>query len=88
MDAGVYRLYPRGQARIRRVSTGPVLVVAGVALILIGLLFWSGALGWFGRLPGDIRIERDTVRVYIPLVSMLIVSVVVSLVLYVVRRFL
>jgi hypothetical protein len=67
-------------------STGPVLVIAGVALILIGLLFWSGALGWFGRLPGDIRIERDSVRVYIPLVSMLVLSVVLSLALYLVRR--
>jgi hypothetical protein len=58
----------------------------GVALILVGLLFWSGSLSWFGRLPGDIRIERDSVRIYIPLVSMLLVSGVVSLVLYLVRR--
>jgi hypothetical protein len=67
---------------------GPLLVAMGIALILIGLLFWSGSLSWFGRLPGDIRIERDSVRVYIPLVSMLLVSVVLSLVLYLVRRFL
>ena len=69
-------------------GAGPVLVVAGVVLALIGLLVWSGGLGWFGRLPGDIRIERDAVRVYLPIVSMLIVSAVVSLVLYVVRRWL
>jgi Protein of unknown function (DUF2905) len=69
-------------------SPGAVLVLAGVVLILIGLLVWSGAFGWFGRLPGDIRVERDTVRVYVPIVSMLIVSAVLSLVLYVVRRFL
>ena len=67
---------------------GPLLVGLGVALILIGLLFWSGSLSWFGRLPGDIRIERDSVRVYVPLVSMLILSVVLSLILYLVRRFL
>ena len=41
---------------------GPLLVGLGVALILIGLLFWSGSLSWFGRLPGDIRIERESVR--------------------------
>jgi len=70
------------------VSTGPLLVIAGVVLILVGLLFWSGGLDWFGRLPGDIRIERDSVRVYLPLVSMLVVSGVISLVLYLVRRFL
>jgi hypothetical protein len=66
---------------------GPLLVGLGVALILIGLLFWSGGLSWFGRLPGDLRIERESVRVYIPLVSMLLVSLVLSLVLYLVRRF-
>jgi hypothetical protein len=69
-------------------SAGPVLVVAGVVLVLVGLLLWSGGLGWFGRLPGDIRIERETVRVYVPIVSMLLVSAVLSLVLYVVRRWL
>jgi Protein of unknown function (DUF2905) len=67
-------------------SAGPLLVAAGVALVLVGLLVWSGGLGWFGRLPGDIRIERETVRVYVPIVSMLIVSVVLSLLLYVARR--
>ncbi|HVK00778.1 MAG TPA: DUF2905 domain-containing protein [Gemmatimonadales bacterium] len=59
----------------------------GVGLILVGLLIWSGSLSWFGRLPGDIRIERETVRVYVPIASMLVVSLVVSLALYLVRRF-
>jgi DUF2905 family protein len=67
-------------------SAGPAIVAAGVALVVVGLLVWSGALAWFGRLPGDIWIERDAVRVYIPIVSMLIVSAVLSLLLYVVRR--
>ncbi len=67
---------------------GPLLVGLGVALILIGLLFWSGSLGWFGRLPGDIRIERESVRIYVPLTSMLILSLALSLILYLVRRFL
>jgi NAD/NADP transhydrogenase beta subunit len=67
-------------------SPGPMLIAIGVGLILIGLLFWSGSLAWFGRLPGDIRIERETVRIYLPIVSMLVVSVVVSLVLYLARR--
>ena len=68
-------------------SPGPMLVALGVVLILIGLLFWSGSMSWFGRLPGDIRIERESVRIYVPIVSMLVVSVVVSLVLYLARRF-
>jgi hypothetical protein len=63
-----------------------VLVALGVGFVVLGLLVWSGALGWFGRLPGDIRIERESLRVYIPLVSMLIVSVVLSALLYLIRR--
>ena len=68
-------------------SPGTVLITIGVGLILVGLLIWSGSLSWFGRLPGDIRIERETVRVYVPIASMLVVSLVVSLALYLVRRF-
>lgn len=67
-------------------SPGTILIVIGVGLILVGLLLGSGSLSWFGRLPGDIRIERETVRIYIPIVSMLLVSLVVSLVLYLIRR--
>lgn len=69
------------------ISPGPLLVGLGITLIVVGLLVWSGGLSWFGRLPGDIRVERDSVRVYVPLVSMLVVSVVLSLVMYVIRRF-
>ena len=68
-------------------SPGPLLVILGVALVIVGLLVWSGAFGWFGRLPGDVRIERDSVRVYFPVASMLLVSVGLSLLLYLVRRF-
>ena len=68
-------------------SPGVLLVAVGVVLILVGLLMWAGSLAWFGRLPGDIRIERDSVRIYVPIVSMLLVSAALSLVLYLVRRF-
>jgi uncharacterized membrane-anchored protein len=58
-----------------------------VLLVIVGLVVWAGGLSWFGRLPGDIRIEREGLRVYVPLVSMLLVSLLLSLVMYVVRRF-
>jgi len=66
-------------------NLGPFVVVAGILLVLLGILVWAGGLSWFGRLPGDIRIERGNVRVYIPLVSMLLVSVVGTVLLSVVR---
>ena len=68
-------------------STGLLIVAAGVVLVVIGLLAWSGALSWFGRLPGDIRVERPNARFYAPITSMLLISVVLSLIAALVRRF-
>ena len=64
-----------------------LLIALGVVLILAGLLYWSGLLNWFGRLPGDIRIESETTRIYVPIVSMLVTSVVLSLIFWIVARF-
>jgi hypothetical protein len=65
---------------------GVALAIAGAGLLVLGLLLWSGPLGWFGRLPGDIRFERDGVRVYFPIVSMVVVSFVLSALLWLFRR--
>ena len=64
-----------------------LLVGAGVLLVLAGIVAWFGGLSWFGRLPGDIRVERENVRIYVPITSMVIVSVVLSAVMYVARRY-
>jgi hypothetical protein len=55
--------------------------MAGIVIAAVGILVWTGGLSWFGHLPGDIRIDRGNVRVYIPMVSMLLISVVASLLL-------
>ena len=68
-------------------SLAPLLIIGGIALIVAGLLAWGGLLSWFGRLPGDIRIERESTRVYVPITSMILLSVVLSLILALVRRF-
>lgn len=69
-------------------SIGMLVIVAGIVILLLGVLIYSGGLGWFGRLPGDIRIEGERSRVYVPLISMLVISVVLSVVLSLLRRFL
>ena len=69
-------------------SLGPVLIALGIGLVLAGLLVSLGAFGWFGHLPGDIRVERDTMRIYIPFGSMIVISLVLNLLFYLVRRFL
>jgi hypothetical protein len=65
---------------------GLVLVAVGLGVVVLGLLVWSGALSWFGRLPGDIRIERDNLRVYFPITSMILISLVLTLLINLVRR--
>ena len=65
---------------LTRMPLGLVITGAGLLLVIIGLLVWAGAFSWFGRLPGDIRIERPGMRLYFPLVSMIIVSIVVFLI--------
>lgn len=67
---------------------GLALIGLGLVAVLVGVLAYSGALSWFGRLPGDIRIEGEQSRFYFPLTSMILVSVVLSVVLNVIRRFL
>jgi hypothetical protein len=69
-------------------SVGLVVVVLGAVVIVVGLLIMSGGLSWFGRLPGDIRIERDGISVYVPITSMIVVSVVLSLLSWILRRLL
>jgi Protein of unknown function (DUF2905) len=69
-------------------TVGLSIIVGGVCLVVIGLLVFSGGLNWFGRLPGDIRYEGENTRVYFPLVSMLIISIVLSLLFYLIRKFL
>ncbi len=64
---------------------GRVLVILGVVLIVLGLAL-SGKLPFLGKLPGDIRIEREHYVIYIPLTSMLLLSAVLSLLLTLWRR--
>lgn len=68
---------------------GKILVLLGLVLVAFGAFVWLGGgslLGWFGRLPGDIRVERPGFRFYAPIVSMLLVSLLLSLIMWLVRR--
>ncbi len=65
---------------------GLLVILFGLILILGGALIWTGAFSWFGRLPGDIRIESENVRVYIPITSMIVISLALSLLLGIINR--
>jgi len=64
---------------------GKALVMVGIALVILGLAL-AGKLPFLGRLPGDIRIQRDGFVFYFPLTSMLLVSLILSLILTLWRR--
>lgn len=64
---------------------GKALVVMGIVLIILGLAL-LGKLPFLGRLPGDIRIQRDGFVFYFPITSMLIISAILSLILTLLRR--
>jgi hypothetical protein len=60
-------------------------MLIGVGFLVIGALVRFGLFSWFGTLPGDIRIEGENSRIFIPFTSMIITSVVLTLVVNLVR---
>jgi hypothetical protein len=67
---------------------GKFVAVIGAVMVLVGLILWGGfAPKWLGRLPGDIRIEREHSAFYFPIVTCVILSIVLSLLLSIFRRF-
>ena len=67
---------------------GKWIIVAGLVIVAVGLLvqYAPWAVSWFGKLPGDIRIEGEKGRVFIPITSMIIVSVLLSVIISLLRR--
>jgi uncharacterized protein HemY len=71
-------------------SLGKIFIALGVVLVLMGALLTvvgrlpglGGGFGWLGKLPGDILIKRDNVSFYFPLTTSVLISVVASLLLY------
>lgn len=66
---------------------GKILMITGLVLTVCGGIIWlfGGKLSWFGNLPGDIKIVNDNVRFYFPITTMILVSLLLSGLLWVVR---
>ena len=64
------------------------LIILGAILLVIGaaLQFAPWLVGWFGKLPGDIRVETESMKVFVPITSMLLVSLVLTLLLSLLNR--
>jgi hypothetical protein len=66
---------------------GKTLVYVGIALVVLGLIFSVvGKIPWLGNLPGDITIQRERFTFYFPLTTCILISVIITLVLYFFRR--
>ena len=65
------------------------LILGGIALVVVGLIyyFFHDKLSWIGNLPGDVKMEGENTKVYFPIVTMIVLSIVFSILLNVFRRF-
>lgn len=71
-------------------QTGKYFIIGGICIVIAGVIiyFFHDYLKWFGKLPGDVRIEKENYKFYFPLVSMIIISIAVTVIINVIKRFL
>lgn len=66
---------------------GKMLVIVGLVIAGVGALLWSGfGRGWLGRLPGDINYSRENFSVHFPIVTCLLISAILTLLMWLFRR--
>ena len=66
---------------------GRTLIILGIVIIALGALFtFGGKIPWLGHLPGDIYIQRDRFNFYFPIATCIVISILISVVLYFFRR--
>ena len=71
-------------------NIGRYIIFIGIAVVAIGVLVYllHDKLHWIGRMPGDIRIEKENFRFYFPIVTMILISIVVTIVINLIKKFL
>lgn len=69
---------------------GRILMIIGIVITIIGAALWLAGryLPWLGHLPGDIRYESENVRVYLPLATMILISIIGTIILNIIVRLL
>jgi hypothetical protein len=66
---------------------GKILIILGVILMLAGLIIeYSNRLPFFGKLPGDITIERENFRFYFPFATSIVISILISLIIFLINK--
>lgn len=69
---------------------GKYFILFGIIFLVIGIIlyFFGNNLNWLGKLPGDIRIERENFRMYLPITTMILLSVILTIIINLIRKFL
>jgi len=69
-------------------ETGKGIIIIGVFIILIGVViyFFHDKLNWIGRLPGDIKIEKENFRFYFPFTTMILFSLIISVIVQLIKK--
>ena len=64
-------------------------IIAGIILIAIGVLLYIAPwmFSWFGKLPGDIRVEKENSKIFFPITSLIVISIFLTIVINVIRYF-
>lgn len=67
---------------------GKYLLLIGILLVIAGIIlyFFGNKFTWLGKLPGDIRVEKEHFRFYFPITTMIILSLLISIILYIIRK--
>ena len=70
-------------------ETGKWIIGIGVIIIVVGVIvyFFHDKLNWIGRLPGDIRIEKENFKLYFPIATMILFSLLGTLIFWLIRKF-
>ena len=70
-------------------GTGKIIILIGVIIVLAGVIvyFFHDKLNWIGRLPGDIRVEKENFRFYFPITTMIALSLLITLIAQIIKRF-
>ncbi len=70
-------------------QAGKYLIFTGIFIIVIGIIFYffHNKLNWIGRLPGDIRIEKQNFKFYFPVTTMILLSLLLTLIINIIKRF-
>lgn len=67
---------------------GKILIFIGLLVIIVGVIVWlfHDKMGWLGNLPGDINIRKGNTRIYIPVTTMILISIFLSFILWIIGK--